>query len=208
MSVHEPVSNVADGSSPRIDIQTENSKDVEFQKYTTDLKYIGVNFFETLCGWRPVTEKKTASVITGDKEYTEAHYQISQRARFINEEGAYTLAKYIDGLISHVRQTGDEDRHVIYTQWRGASNQIRFMLIEAYHLDGNPFEMKRKHLGYIYGKCLSYYGISYKAEGGFLIKEMMRTIMAVFNQNLKGSDVSQEQRKGILDRLLPDSRNR
>ena len=115
------------------------------------------------------------------------------------------LAKGLNGLISQVTQTSNLDAMFIYRLWDGYIDELRWTLIKSYWLQGNPWEISDEEacngFGMILAKACSYYGVTFKATGGFYLKQATNTIMSIYNPAQRMDGNVMPQKPGLRDRL-------
>lgn len=190
-----------DEEGDRLNLDSMNEKNVEFQRYLMDLEYLDVNFFESLCGWIPVNDTKTDKILGEDHNFSVKKHEINKASRVINETGALLLAKGLDGLIGRVTQTSNLDPRFIWRQWNGYITEVINIILVNYYDSGNTFEIDIDNFGYIIAKVCSYYGVTFKATGGFFAKQSMNTVVSMYNMRSVQDFNNAKNGKSLLERI-------
>jgi hypothetical protein len=195
---------MAEEDNPKIELGiSKNENSIDFQRYILDSSSLEESIYLAFCGFRYVISEVKVKGIDGEKIERVKHLERDKKAQILNEAGANYLAKEIFSLTSPMVNTSNLEPKLILRLWKGKLTSTAFSLLDSYYFEDNPYELKVDRLPDIITTLSMAITITSKSKDGFTLKQLTETILTQIRGVVPMNTPQPQQKKGILDKLLP-----
>lgn len=182
-----------------INVDMEQSKNEEAQRFFTEVTGLDLIFYQALCGWQSkaqVNEKSELGMPI--LEYSRT-FAINKNMRYCNEAYASSLAHSTYGLINHLVATSNLTEKEIYDLWDTYVDSINYdMITDFYGADNYGIKIESADRITMFICMFSTY--TKKARSGTTLDAFTKTIMSIFQHRI-GVGLPPSE-KSVKDKIL------